>query len=196
MVIATFVHFAILAFWPDLQATNMNFSMEELTAIELPPEIEIPPPPEQIQRPASPVVTDAQIDDDITIAPTTFDDNPITDLPPPPTQGTVDISDQPVFTPFEVNPELRNSAEVQRILEREYPTMLRDAGVGGVVVVWFFIDETGIVQNAQVNESSGQAQLDEAALRAAQQFRFTAAMNRDQPVAVWVQIPIRFEARR
>jgi protein TonB len=192
MVLATAFHFALLAFFPELQASDMTFVMEELTAIELPPEIEIPPPPEQISRPASPVVTSAAIDDDITIAPTTFEDNPITDLPPPPTQGTVDISDQPVFTPYEVAPELRNGAEVQRVLEREYPAMLRDAGVGGTVVVHFFIDEQGVVQNQRVAESSGQAQLDQAALRAASQFRFTPAMNRDTAVPVWVAIPVTF----
>ncbi|MEX1258563.1 MAG: energy transducer TonB [Gemmatimonadota bacterium] len=194
MVVATFVHFAFLAFFPDLQASNLSFTMEELTAIELPPEIEIPPPPEQISRPASPVVTDAQIDDDITIAPTTFEDNPISDLPPPPTQGTVDISSQPVFTPFEVAPELRNAAEVQRILEREYPAMLRDAGVGGTVVVHFFINEEGIVQNSLIHESSGQSQLDDAAMRAALQFRFTPALNRETPVPVWVSIPVTFQS--
>ena len=36
--------------------------------IELPPEIEIPPPPEAISRPATPVMATADIDDDITIA--------------------------------------------------------------------------------------------------------------------------------
>jgi protein TonB len=194
MVVATFIHFAVLAFWPDLQAADMQFTMEELTAIELPPEIEIPPPPEQISRPASPVVTSAEINQDITIAPTTFEDNPITDLPPPPTTGAVDIADQPVFTPYEVAPELRNTAEVQRILEREYPAMLRDAGVGGTVVLHFFINEQGVVQNALVNQSSGQSQLDEAAMRAAMQFRFTPALNRDQPVPVWVSIPVTFQS--
>lgn len=194
MVAATFIHFAVMAFWPNLQASDMSFAMEEITAIELPPEIEIPPPPEQISRPANPIVTDAQIDEDITIAPTTFEDNPITDLPPPPTQATVDVSDQPVFTPFTVAPEVRNRADVQRALEREYPSMLRDAGIGGTVIVWFYINEQGVVETVQVNESSGHAQLDDAALRVAQQFEFTPALNREDIVAVWVQIPIQFQS--
>ncbi|MEX0856176.1 MAG: energy transducer TonB [Gemmatimonadota bacterium] len=194
MIAATFVHFAVLAFWPNLEASSLDFTMDELTAIELPPEIEIPPPPEQIQRPANPIVTDAQIDEDITISPTTFEDNPITDLPPPPTQGVVDVSDQPVFTPFTVQPEVRNRAEVQRALEREYPSMLRDAGIGGTVIVWFFINEQGVVETVQVNQSSGHAQLDDAALRVARQFEFTPALNREDIVAVWVQIPINFQS--
>jgi periplasmic protein TonB len=193
MLAATLVHFAVLAFWPNLEASDVAFTMDEIEAIDLPPEIEIPPPPEQIQRPAEPVITEAQIDEDITIAPTTFEDNPMDDLPPPPTEGGVDISDQPTFTPYEVEPEVRNSREVQQALTREYPSILRDAGIGGVVVMWFFIDEEGIVQNVQVNESSGHASLDAAAERVAYEFRFSPALNRDQPVPVWVSIPIRFQ---
>lgn len=193
MLAATLVHFAVMAFWPDLEASDLAFVMDEIEAIELPPEIEIPPPPEQIQRPAEPVITDAQIDEDITIAPTTFEDNPMEDLPPPPTQGGVDISEQPTFTPYEVEPELRNPREVQQALVREYPSILRDAGIGGVVEVWFFIDENGEVQNAQVNQSSGHESLDAAAERVAYAFRFSPALNRDQPVPVWVSIPIRFQ---
>jgi outer membrane biosynthesis protein TonB len=34
---------------------------------------------------------------------------------------------------------------VQRALERNYPPLLRDAGIGGTPVVWFFIDENGRV---------------------------------------------------
>jgi len=195
MIAATIVHFAVLAFWPNLQASDVSFAMEEITAVELPPEIEIPPPPEQIQRPANPVVTDAQIDEDITIAPTTFEDNPISDLPPPPTQAAVDVSSQPVFTPYEVAPEVRNRADVQRALEREYPSLLRDAGIGGVVVLHFFINEDGVVETTQVAESSGHSQLDQAAQRVAAVFQFTPALNRDAPVPVWVQVPIQFQAR-
>jgi TonB family protein len=141
------------------------------------------------------VITEAQIDEDITIAPTTFEDNPMDDLPPPPTQGAVDISEQPTFTPFEVEPEVRNPQEVRAALAREYPSILRDAGIGGVVLVYFFIDEEGVVQNAHVQTGSGHAALDGAALRVAYAFRFSPALNREQPVPVWVQIPIRFETR-
>ncbi len=193
MVAATVVHFGLMAYWPTLEAADMAFTMEEMEAIDLPPEIEIPPPPEQIARPANPVVTDAQIDEDVTIAPTTFEENPIDDLPPPPTEGTVDISDQPTFTPYEVAPEVRNRAHVQRVLQREYPSVLRDAGVGGTVLMHFFINEQGIVDNVLVAESSGYERLDEAALRVAQEFEFTPAMNRDQQVPVWIQIPITFQ---
>jgi TonB family protein len=196
MVAATIVHFAVMAFWPNLTASDMSFTMDDIEAIDLPPEIEIPPPPEQIQRPASPVVTDAQIDEDITIAPTTFEDNLPDDLPPPRADTGGDISAAPTFTPYEVAPEVRNRNEVGAALRREYPSLLRDAGIGGTVVMHFFIDERGAVQNVLVAESSGHSSLDDAAFRVADVFQFTPALNRDQPVPVWIQIPITFTTTR
>jgi len=66
MIAATVFHFALFAFWPELTAADFSFDSEELEAIELPPEIEIPPPPQQIARPATPVMASADIDEDIT----------------------------------------------------------------------------------------------------------------------------------
>ena len=103
-----------------------------------------------------------------------------------------DMSAEPRFTPFTVAPDRINDAEIVRALEREYPPLLRDAGIGGTVVVWFFIDERGVVRNQFVQESSGHEALDEAALRVAPAFRFTPALNRDQAVPVWVTFPITF----
>ncbi len=92
-------------------------------------------------------------------------------------------------------PEVKNRREAVRIVEREYPDLLKDAGIEGTVQVYVFIDKDGQVQNAQVNNSSGNKSLDEAALKAAQQFEFTPALNRDQKVAVWISIPITFSVR-
>jgi protein TonB len=195
MIVATTLHFTAFAYWPELTAEDMSFDMEELTAIELPPEIEIPPPPQAIQRPATPVIATADIDEDITIAPTTFEENPIEDLPPPPDDAGTDISAAPTFTPMTVRPEILNRSEVQRAMEREYPPLLRDAGIGGTVRVYFFIDENGTVRNRQVEESSGHQALDEAALKVADVYRFSPALNRDKVVPVWVQFNITFQVR-
>ncbi len=198
MIAATVVHFMLFQFWPTLTAEDVSFSVEELEMIELPPEIEIPPPPEAISRPATPVMATASIiDDDITIAPTTFADNTVEDLPPPPMDdGGGEISAAPVFTPMTVRPEIRNRAEVTAALMREYPPILRDAGIGGTVVVWFFITEDGLVQDTRVSVSSGQQQFDEAALKVADVIRFTPALNRDQRVQVWIEVPITFQVEQ
>jgi periplasmic protein TonB len=196
MILATVTHFAVFALWPEMTAEDVSFSASELEAIELPPEIEIPPPPEQIARPATPVVASADIDEDITIPLTTFEDNPVEHLPPPPSDAAAtDISAAPTFTPFTVRPDIRNRAELQRALEREYPPLLRDAGIGGTVQVWFFIDEEGRVQRTEINESSGHAALDAAALKVADIIEFTPALNRDKRVPVWISLPITFTTR-
>jgi len=192
---ATVVHFVVFMFWPSMTAEDVSFDSEELVAIELPPEIEIPPPPQAISRPATPVIAAADISEDITIAPTTFEDNPVEELPPPPDEEAVDISAAPTFTPYTVRPDLTNEREVQRALEREYPPILRDAGIGGTVNVHFFIDEEGMVQRTLVAQTSGHASLDEAALRVANVFRFTPALNLDKIVPVWIAIPITFQTR-
>ncbi len=195
MIAATVLHFMLFQFWPTLSAEDVSFTAEELEIIELPPDIEIPPPPEAISRPATPVMATADIDDDITIAPTTFADNPIEDLPPPPTQEALPISAAPVFTPMTVRPEIRNLAEIQQALMTQYPAMLRKSGVGGTVEVWFFISEEGRVLDRRVSKGSGYAQLDDAALKVADIFQFTPAMNRDKIVPVWIQFPIRFQVQ-
>ena len=66
MIVATAFHFSAFAFWPELTAADFSFESEELEAIELPPEIEIPPLPQRIARPVTPVMAAADIDGDIT----------------------------------------------------------------------------------------------------------------------------------
>ena len=106
------------------------------------------------------------------------------------TRNDVDV--QPHFTPMTVRPELKNTSEVQRALVRNYPPLLRDAGIGGTPVVWFLIDENGNVVKTQLSKTSGHAALDEAAIRVAELMKFSPALNRDKRVAVWVEIPIVF----
>ncbi len=196
LIAATFIHFGVFAFFPELKAEDMSINTDEVTTVDIIPEIEIPPPPQAIARPATPVVSAAAIDQDITIAPTTFEDNPIETLPPPPMPSSSDdLSSFRAFTPDMVRPALRNQAEVEQALKRYYPPLLRDAGVGGVVNVLFWIDETGRVVKYQVGQSSGYPQLDEAATQVADVMRFSPALNRDQPVRVVVQIPIRFQVQ-
>lgn len=106
----------------------------------------------------------------------------------------LDVTAGPRFTPFTQRPELSNRAEVQALLAAHYPPRLRDAGIGGQVLVWFFIDETGKVGKVQINRSSGYEALDRAALEIGSAMQFQPARNRDAPVPVWIAIPIVFHA--
>jgi TonB family protein len=110
-------------------------------------------------------------------------------------EAVVAIGETPSFTPFTVAPNLKNRDDVGRALEREYPPLLRDAGVGGKVEVWVRISDKGAVEDVQIHQSSGHPALDEAAIKVGQVMQFTPAMNRDKQVPVWVSIPITFQVR-
>jgi TonB family protein len=120
---------------------------------------------------------------------------PVPTPQPSPAARDTPISARPTFTPMTVRPELQNMRDVQRALEAEYPPLLRNAGIGGQARVWFFIDEEGQVQRTQISASSGVAELDSAALRVSRVMQFSPAFNRDQPVQVWVEIPVIFTPR-
>ncbi len=196
MITATVFHFMIFQFWPTQTADNLAYAADELEVIDLLPELEIPQPPEAINRPAMPMMSLSDIDVEITIAPTDWKSNPPETLTPPRTNDRVaDLSANPVFTPYTVSPEIKNRDEVQGALMREYPIILRDAGIGGTVFVWFFISEEGLVLDRRVSQSSGHTMLDQAALEVADVFRFSPALNRDNIVQVWIQLPIVFEVR-
>lgn len=92
-------------------------------------------------------------------------------------------------------PQLRNPQEIVRLLQRSYPPALRDAGIGGVARVWFFIDKADQVAKVQIHESASHPALDEAALAVGRQMEFEPALNGDEPVAVWVSLPIMFEVQ-
>ncbi len=113
----------------------------------------------------------------------------------PRVQTLEEVQDGPQFTPMTVRPQLENAEETARRLEEAYPLLLRDAGIGGTVSVWFLIDEEGTVQRLQINRGSGHPALDEAALRVAGGMAFTPAYNRDQRVPVWIAFDISFETQ-
>ncbi len=192
IIVATVVHFGVIRFFPTLTAADVAFSVTEFEAIELPPEVEIPPPPEQIARPAVPVVAATELEEDITIAPTTFEENPVESLPPPPSDAAR-LGDRPVLTPYTVAPRLRDTRRAQRIVQDKYPRIMEQAGIGGTTLVWAFIDARGVVKNAVISETSGYGELDRAALAAMMEFEFVAALHYDQHVPVWIEMPITFE---
>lgn len=193
---AAMLHLAFFALFPSLTAADYAGRTDELVAIELPEQIDIPPPPEQIARPATPVISDLDINEDVTIAPTTFEANPVEMLAAPPsTSANADIMAGPMFVPRTVDPRLQNMRELETLLRRHYPPNLQAAGVGGRPIVWFLIDTDGRVLQTRLHTSSGHPSMDEAALRIAPSMRFSPAYNRDRAVQVWVEIPIVFSVR-
>lgn len=183
LLVAVFLHLGLFVLVQPFEAADMGSVTNEIESIRLPPEVRIPPPPEAIARPARPRVASVDISPDITIAPTVPDRVP-RGLPPRP--PAPDPSDRPTLVPYDTPPVMLNSAEVLRVLEREYPPTLKDAGIEDRVELWIYLSEDGIVEKFEVKTSSGNPLLDEAAGRVIPAMRFSPAKNRDRVTAVWV----------
>jgi TonB family protein len=102
---------------------------------------------------------------------------------------------EPHFTPYTQKPTLLNRQEVSQALVKNYPPDLRAVGVGGTVLTWVLVDEQGHIADVQVKESSGNDQLDSAAMAVARVMRFTPARNQNVTVPVWIALPIVFRSR-
>ena len=76
----------------------------------------------------------------------------------------------------------------------EYPELARKAGIEGTVWVKILIDKRGNVRDAQIIRGIG-AGLDEAAVEALKNTKYTPAIQNNQPVAVWVAQRIIFNLR-
>ncbi len=75
-----------------------------------------------------------------------------------------------------------------------YPSAERNAGVEGTVSIRFLIGTDGSVEDITVTSSSGNANLDNAAVAACRKWRFTAAKNSSGlPVRCYASIPIIFK---
>lgn len=169
---------------------------DEAESTQPAPEPPAPPAPPRIVlplRPVPPIVTAEPLVDDVirdALLRRNVPTNPGLERRP-----TADVSREPVFTPFTVAPSIRNRSEVVRAIEQAYPPLLRDAGIGGRVLVYFFIDAEGNVGSVRIHETSGHAALDDAALIVAEAYRFRPAENRGVDVPVWVSFPITFQVR-
>ena len=190
---AVAVHFVLFALFPTLSVADLAATEQPAELLDLLPETRLPDQPQPIRRPAAPVIAEVELD--VTIdrnVPLPGENVP---LPVPPVSRASDESRPEYFTPYTVAPRLLNAAEVQRQLERRYPAILRDAGIGGTVSVWLRIDERGGVLETRIERTSGYEAFDEAALGVARSMRFSPAWNRDRRVPVWVAVPVRFDTR-
>jgi hypothetical protein len=98
---------------------------------------------------------------------------------------------------MEVRPELRNRAQFIQQLERRYPPMLRDAGIGGTVVLWVFINERASgAEHPRDRRARGTPARSRSPRPLMQEVaQFSPALNRDQRVPVWISIPVTFQTR-
>ena len=192
VTLAAVFHFALFECFPTLTAAVLDRDEPDVIKLLPPPPVDIPEPPDPIRHPMVPVPGSTELDENQTIHPTTLIENPVKDLPPPPTAGVAAPSR---FVPYTVSPELKDPGEASRIVQRKYPSLLKAAGIGGSVTVLAHVDTLGRVIEAELASSSGNPSLDDAALEAVMLFRFIPALNRDRKVSVWVRQAIVFEVK-
>jgi len=101
--------------------------------------------------------------------------------------GTVDP--WRIFIPREIDPVALTDINPQP----EYPEMAQKAGVGGTVNVWLHVSEKGGVIGWQiVNVRPAGLGFEDAVARVVPKWKFTPAIQQNNPVAVWVHVPIKF----
>jgi len=100
--------------------------------------------------------------------------------------GTSEEIGPPGFMPAEVYPNCTFMPPPA------YPEMARLAGVEGVVTLWVYIDSEGVIQDVQLMNTSGVSSLDNAALAAVLNTRWTSARNNGIPVGVWTTLLYNF----
>ncbi len=74
-----------------------------------------------------------------------------------------------------------------------YPAHLWRDGVEGEVLLKIHVTEAGSVDSVQLQRTSGHATLDSVALEGARRLVFHPAREGEQAVAVWAQLPVRFQ---
>jgi TonB family protein len=107
----------------------------------------------------------------------------------PPDDGTYELS------AVEIVPQIRNGAEIRRLVIDSFPPALRGLGVSGRVQVRFRVLENGRVdaESVQVTESTHEA-FDAVAIAVVQRLQLSPGYVNGRPVRVWVELPLMFTA--
>lgn len=183
-------HLAIILAMPSVM-TELTVQQEKsMEAVDLPPEVVIPPPPRPLSKPSVPQMADEEIDEDITIEETT---------PPPPMM----IADLPgdggmggdgtgdFLMTAEVMPKFKTTPKIPKM-----PSYLARAVKNATTVIEFYITATGAVDpRTTVAVSAGWPELDELAVEWAKGSTFHPALNRGEPVAVRASIKFNWTSK-
>ncbi len=168
--------------------------------IPLPPQLlplpEQPRPDEQIkvQEPVikeqHPEVTYVRPEIDVPLVEPTGEGPIVNDVPTMPEQvfGGGGSVTQPVPTLVEPRIDARRG-----LSEPYYPPQMIREGAQGTVVLSIYILADGRVGEVKLISSSGHPKLDESAMREAKKWRFIPGTSDGQPMAMWKQLPVKFQ---
>ena len=172
--------YGLQRFDPDIDIESEGQIIIENIEIPETQQFETPPPP---ARPSIPIASeDEDLAEDLTIEETDLDNFDAWDAPPPPPSGP-----QFKFIPYDDPP--RPITPIKPV----YPDIAQEAGIEGQVLIQCFIDKTGRVKETIVIKGVPNTGLNESAVAALRKTRFRPARQRENPVGVWVTIPINFK---
>lgn len=186
LLISTVLHLLYILCGQGPPSHPYQYEEEGIQLVEIPDEIDIPPPPPEVERPEIPEIpVEPEVSPDVDaptekLPPTTLDPfaPPAAVTPPPPPAES--------FVAFDTPPQRIE------VVEPVYPEIARDLHAQGTVLVQVTVDETGKVIEAVVVESTAIEALEQAALKAARASQFKPAKQRDVPVKARIVIPFRF----
>jgi protein TonB len=181
LLIALAIHLIVIFSVPPIEIQPYKLKEKKMQAIDIPNEIVIPPPPKEIERPALP--TELEVSEDVSMEETI----PETDFNPfAPPEIKEDTGSGEAFYAFDTPPT------PIKTVAPEYPDLARQAGAEGTVLIEVTINENGRVIAARVIKSTTISSLAEAARKAAMDWLFTPAKQRDVPVKAKIAIPFEF----
>lgn len=192
VICAVAAHVVLFALFPTLHAAEAPMPVETIPIVQRPPAVDLPPPPVEVERPATPRVAAAVLDE-----------GPFRFIPPaegredvlPPHRPGVRPDEAPAFIPRDREPTLVNRAALMRELQRRYPPMLREAGIEGVVRLFVYVTADGAAGKTELHRSSGLEPLDRIAREVIREARFDPASLDGEPVGVWILFPVGFRTR-
>jgi TonB family protein len=189
VLISLISHIAFILGMPAINPEIIVQQETSMEAVDLPPEVVIPPPPQPLAKPSIPQMAEEEVDEDITIEETT---------PPPPDL----IPEMPAVVQEDKGEDFLMVAEVMpkyKLVppQPKMPTYIARARVDVNTLIDFYVLRDGNVdQNrTSVVKSSGYPELDEIATTWAKKIKFHPALNRGEPVQVRVRVEVTWKSR-
>ncbi|MBU1037261.1 energy transducer TonB [Patescibacteria group bacterium] len=102
-----------------------------------------------------------------------------------------EIPSSDIFTPYEV-------ASAPIVNPRpDYPEMAKTAGVKGKVVIKVYVDKKGDVRQWEIIAAKpSNLGFEEEVIKVIRKWKFTPAIQQNNPVGVWIAIPFNFEFKK
>lgn len=155
-----------------------------------------PPPPPPKQTTVINIVEDeVEIEDEIEIDAEATENTEIEEYIPMELEAEEEIEEEKIFAVVEAMPEYPGGdLERMKFLNKNinYPTMARESGIQGMVYVTFVVERDGSVTDVRVMRGIGGG-CDEEAVRVVKAMpKWIPGKQRNRPVRVQFNLPIRF----